>query len=170
MTKAVLIIAHPDDDAAFACRLQMAMPFIWRVVCVHTDMDSDRYADLCKWQRFIGGDPNPVALGIPEGEDFDAKLLVNHLAGASLVVSHNAVGEYGHPDHKRIHHKVKSILGNRQFWTFGYGLPNPDLTLQGPSLHEKIGQTYESEGWITTCFNSTVQTFNFETPDDGLPT
>lgn len=104
---AVVLVAHPDDELIFAGALMASKPWDWTVVVL------------------TGGRTHPgLSLGFgdewrilhrTEYEAWKAAVAGLDLA-PDLVVTHNAMGEYGHPHHMAVHQIAHELFG--KVWDF----------------------------------------------------
>lgn len=104
---ALVLHAHPDDELLFAGSLMAAKPWDWTTV------------SLTKGRPYAG-----VSLGFADewrilhrSEYLEWKDAVAALdLHPDLVVTHNAMGEYGHPHHMAVHQIAHELFGN--VWDF----------------------------------------------------
>jgi len=123
--KNIMVVAHPDDEFIFGGEALLRKPADWYVVVV-THGPGAPGADPLRQLEFI---ESMQAIGIPEGQyemlDFPdgkhqlgwdrAKLLrrvqsIMRRYGMTTVASHNAEGEYGHPQHRLCHETLLPVL------------------------------------------------------------
>jgi len=141
MTRGVIVVAHPDDDALFATPIQATMTDVdWRLICVTYDRDHPRAAELLAWQSRMGCH-HVEFLGFPDTagelesgessvgcEDIAAKVRPL-LKSADIVVTHNDIGEYGHPRHGAVHRAVNMIDVGPKAIYFAHGYRRCDLAV-----------------------------------------
>jgi LmbE family N-acetylglucosaminyl deacetylase len=118
--KALCLVAHPDDCVLFGYQFIVDhSDWDWHVWYLTYTDDSDRVQELRKFWKLRGVS---VSAGgfiddwdhVSSGElGFDAAQASACVLSASrdfdLLLSHNAVGEYGHPHHLFIHDAVKDL-------------------------------------------------------------
>lgn len=106
---AVVLHAHPDDELLFADGLMAAKPWNWTTVC------------LTKGRPYSG-----VSLGFSDEwrilhrTEYEAWRAAVDALGLTpdLVVTHNAMGEYGHPHHMAVHQIAHELFPKVwDFWT-----------------------------------------------------
>lgn len=108
--KALCLVAHPDDELLFAGQLMANHPdWEWAQVCL------------------TNGRPFPgVSLGFKDEwrilhrSEYEAwRAAVDGLGlSPDLVVTHNAMGEYGHPHHMAVHQIAHELYPRVwDFWT-----------------------------------------------------
>lgn len=103
----LVLVAHPDDELLFAGALMASKPWDWQTVVL------------------TAGRPHPgISLGFPD----EWRILHRHeylawrdaVAALELapdvVVSHNLMGEYGHPHHMAVHAIAHDLFG--RVWDF----------------------------------------------------
>lgn len=121
----IMFVAHPDDELIFG-GLSLLEENNWKVVCLTNKNNNIRRREFEKSMRDFS---------VPVFEIYDleddinkelnndelTKIISNELNKQkwSKVVTHNNIGEYGHPHHKQIHDKVKEILNDDELlWVF----------------------------------------------------
>ncbi len=98
--KRALVVAHPDDESLFFGGLLAAEPGNWTIICCSIPRADPirawKFFDACEVLR-----ARPRLL--PFIESWPEKGLGNidllELSGFDQIVTHNAVGEYGHVQH-----------------------------------------------------------------------
>tara|TARA_R110000744_G_C19315226_1_gene557108 strand:+ start:30 stop:1493 length:1464 start_codon:yes stop_codon:yes gene_type:complete len=152
----LMIVAHPDDELIFGGS-SLIKDNNWRVICLTNKKDNTRRMEFEKVMR---------DLSIPEFEIYDLEdkfntnldnqLLTNILIKEinsqnwEKIVTHNAIGEYGHHHHHQIHNKVKELTeDNSKLWVF-----DKDINYNNPQITNKKIQIfykrYKSQGNILT--------------------
>jgi LmbE family N-acetylglucosaminyl deacetylase len=174
----LLVISHPDDDAIFAGQLQMVFRSLeWSVVCVTHERKSCRGAELLAWQQYLGTDPTRVHLlghcDDPrdlrdsrcriDSKDVGFELRQLNIA-PRIVVTHNDVGEYGHPHHIMTHHVVRETYSKCPILYFGYGKKRPDLTLAADVKWSAMTAFYKSQARAIRQFVGNPETFLWWNP------
>lgn len=170
----LLVVAHPDDDAIFAGELQRhAGRHRFTVVFATHAANSPRAAEARAWQRSLGTDPARVRfLGFPDDpndrrqarcsladDDLAARLRALRLR-PSLLVTHNALGEYGHPHHLLVHRVATQVYTNVPRLEFGHGLPRADVTLPcATTKWAAVAAAYPSQAAVVATFSRPTETF-----------
>ena len=122
--KAIIIVAHPDDESLFmGGTIAEFKKWRWRVLCV-TDCDKrynrQRRKELrkaCRIYNRNGSNIKPVMLGIIKGENRlqkravaqKIKIFLDDFGMPDIVFTHNKDGDYGHKTHKFVHNVVKTL-------------------------------------------------------------
>jgi len=123
--KKIMVVAHPDDEFIFGGEALLRNPHNWYVVVV-THGPGAPGADPLRQVEFR---ESMRAIGIPEGQyemlDFpdgkhqlgwDRRRLLRRIQTIirryrmTTVASHNAEGEYGHPQHRLCHETLLPVL------------------------------------------------------------
>ncbi len=155
----LLVVSHPDDDAIFAGALQAHLSAArWSVVCVTHTADSVRGGELIAWQRALGTDPTRIHfLGFADAQedwqqrrcsftDSDiAAALLRLRMQPSLVVTHNARGEYGHPHHVATHLAARQAYPDAPCLAFGFGVCHADISTPSPGKRAEVARYYPSQ-------------------------
>lgn len=181
----LLFVAHPDDDAIFAGALQQrARRHDWTVVCLTHVPASPRAAEMRQWQSLLGTDPHRIHfLGLPDDPEdrrrgrcsLDQGLVEAALRSLSvepdIVVTHNELGEYGHPHHLLVHRAAHAVFPGRPFLHFGHGLEaadsGPTLVLPCADKWPDIAACYASQAHVVESLRRPAETFFFRPPTSG---
>lgn len=170
-TDAMLLIAHPDDDAIFGGPLQVRLAMLrWQVVCLTYTAADERGQELLAWQASLGVPADRVTfLGFAD----DPADLVRNRSGfrvadvaeallalpetPPLVVTHNAAGEYGHPHHRSVHRAAVQVF--EQLVTFGAGSRrDSNCTIEVPDLTPRICRHYRSQATVVRSMHERFAT------------
>lgn len=121
----LMIIAHPDDEIIFGGQALLEERG-WRVVCLTNGRNEIRSSEIesamhkCGVVDFVIHDLKD-RLEIPLDSDILSSILKEEINSKEWkkIVTHNNIGEYGHPHHYQIHNEVKKIISNiDNLWVF----------------------------------------------------
>tara|TARA_R110000803_G_scaffold130455_4_gene197796 strand:- start:31 stop:1491 length:1461 start_codon:yes stop_codon:yes gene_type:complete len=124
----LMIIAHPDDELIFGGVELINSGSDYKVVCVANPTNKDRILEfeavmkklnICSWEILDYEDT------LHPTQTYDKLDDIINSREWEKIVTHNPVGEYGHPQHKLIHDRVKNCLAEtssgiiNNFYVFG---------------------------------------------------
>ena len=118
-TKAILFVAHPDDDALFFHSfIKENKPY---VVLLFTGWSLIRLFGFIKTMRHYGVRFRAYdTISAKAYKDANRRTMVERHVEACLKVAdfemcatHNATGEYGHSSHRLVHESVAKIVGGK---------------------------------------------------------
>ena len=131
MTKAIALVAHPDDCVIFAYHFINAHPeFEWEIVYMTYSLPDKRAEEMEKFWgkrnipvKFLAYYDNPM--DIETGQcSIDLGDLISKIdpviVGAGLLLTHGESGEYGHPHHMVIHRAVEHLTVPKIFFASGH--------------------------------------------------
>jgi LmbE family N-acetylglucosaminyl deacetylase len=119
----IMIVAHPDDESLFGGEA-LTSSCGWTVVCVTNATNERRRQEFANAMSSIGA--NYTILGHfdhLESGNFSPRLeeqlkdLLDEFP-YEMIVTHNERGEYGHPQHRAVHHMVRRLAGHRALYVF----------------------------------------------------
>ncbi len=130
--KALVIVAHPDDESLFmGGTIAEFKRWCWTVLCV-TDCD-ERYNKrrrrellrACHIYRRDGSNVTPIMLGavkqkgrfLKSGVGQRIKDFIDEFGPFEVIFTHSDKGDYGHKTHRLIHSIVKE-MGLRNVYNF----------------------------------------------------
>lgn len=124
MTRALLAVAHPDDELLFATHLMLTYPtweWTWVVACNGRSKKLAMSARLMKAQgvnvkevRLLGLSDDSIIPAHGWFEDVCAGLL--DTVGTDIAFTHNRYGDYGHPQHIAVNQATRWMYENT--WEF----------------------------------------------------
>ena len=142
--KKLMVIAHPDDELIFGGAELINYGHEYKIVCITNPDDENRVKEFIE----IMGELNIGSWEIldykdtlyPDGQTLNLTRYFKDKKWEK-VVTHNPIGEYGHPQHKLIFDTVKSLTDD--FYVFG----KSDKKLNNLILHRKkqLLDTYQIE-------------------------
>ena len=121
-----MITAHPDDEALFGGAELLTHADEYKVVVVDEYKNEVRRKELIMSMGFIGIKEFEHWAGHKGGEDYHREQLIYELLRVLRerdwikVVTHNKVGEYGHPRHRALH-EILNHLRPDILWQFDKG-------------------------------------------------
>ncbi|MBR3909092.1 MAG: hypothetical protein IKJ50_05170 [Clostridia bacterium] len=158
--KAILFIAHPDDDTLFFHKfIKEHKPY---VVLLTDGWSLKRFKDFNKVMKIYGVRYRAFNL---HSRDKRINLLEKYvikslkLGDFEICATHNAEGEYGHEMHIRVHEAVKKIVKCRLF------VPALDKDIENFSLNENeikektaiFNKYYKSELFVLDIYSKWVK-------------
>lgn len=116
-----IILAHPDDESLWCGGLMVRFPCRWTAICCsipRTDpIRAWKFFDAC---AVLGATARLLPFVEPGPQDILGHLDNLDVGGFDAIVTHNAVGEYGHRHHVDVHRHVVARWPERS-WLIGYG-------------------------------------------------
>lgn len=127
--RALLVVAHPDDETIFAGGLiLLSRETRWTVVCCTDEGNptrQDEFFCACEFlAQHSGNCVESVFLSLSPKRDGHVehravvKALTSYTTGYDIVFTHNSQGEYGHEHHKLLHRCVIESISNPNTWVF----------------------------------------------------
>ena len=123
MIDKIMIVAHPDDEALFGGAELLSYPNEYKVIAIDEYHNDTRRREFLDSMRFIGIKEYEHWTGYKGGEDYHREKLIYELLRVLRernwikVVTHNKVGEYGHPRHRALH-EILNHLRPEILWQF----------------------------------------------------
>ena len=119
--KAIVIVAHPDDETIWAGGIIMKYPKVdWTIFSLCRASDKDRAPKFKKVCKFYG--VKGIISDLDDEHNYPMKRIIKeakriilskiNLANFNYVFTHGENGEYGHPRHLAVNLSVKQILKN----------------------------------------------------------
>ena len=148
MTRALVLHAHPDDELLFAGALMLAHPdWEWTTVSLTGGPRRSRYPGIC-----LGFPDEWRILSVAEYHEWRAAVAALRLE-PDVTISHNMLGEYGHPHHMAVHRIAHELFAPvwdflvqaessvlQQNWRAWVGLTNV-----GPDKERRFGEVYGAD-------------------------
>ena len=126
MIDKLMIVAHPDDEALFGGAELLTHLTEYKVVVVDEYHSKVRRKEFKASMKFAGIREYEHWTGYKGGEDYHREKLIYELLRVlrerdwTKVVTHNKVGEYGHPRHRALH-EILNHLRPDILWQFDKG-------------------------------------------------
>ena len=123
MIDKLMITAHPDDEALFGGVELLTHVDEYKVVVVDEYHSKIRRKEFKASMKFIGIKEYEHWTGYKGGEDYHREKLIYELLRVlrernwTKIVTHNKVGEYGHPRHRALH-EILNHLRPEILWQF----------------------------------------------------
>jgi len=123
MIDKLMITAHPDDEALFGGAELLTHSDEYKVIVVDEYHDKIRRKEFKASMKFIGIKEYEHWTGYKGGEDYHREKLIYELLRVLRerdwvkIVTHNKVGEYGHPRHRALH-EILNHLRPDILWQF----------------------------------------------------
>jgi LmbE family N-acetylglucosaminyl deacetylase len=161
--KAVCMVAHPDDCVIFGWSLMHNFPQLdWHVTYL-TYQDTDSRAKEFRefWLRrhitteFLGfpDDYHDIENNCPSFDTDSARDAIRQcLQHADVILSHDSVGDYGHPHHRFVHDCVAQLCHDHVMTfappgrgTHDYSIEQPQYTESELPLHWHIIKAFHPD-------------------------
>lgn len=117
----MVAVVHQDDETLWAFDFITKNPGV-HVACCHVDRRPGKELRIERFYRAceaMGAVPFVVA-GHSGTWDVDTRPIVAFARDYDLIVTHNEIGEYGHPAHKALHYALAAL--GKPMKVFGAGL------------------------------------------------
>ena len=156
MIDKLMITAHPDDEALFGGAELLTHPKEYKVIAVDEAHNHERKGEFKASMAFIGIEEYEHWTGYKGGEDYHREKLIYELLRVLRerdwikVVTHNKIGEYGHPRHRALH-EILNHLRPEILWQFDKGrirLPKNILNRKRDLL-----KVYKSQSGVLDWFS-----------------
>ena len=142
-SKNLMIVAHPDDELIFGGAELIKHGPKYKVLCLTNKSNKIRSKEFKKvmeklkvgsWEMLDYEDT------LTPNQDFDLKEIIN-FKNWEKIVTHNPIGEYGHPQHKLVFEAVKKETDN--FYIFSKS--NKKISKNYLAIKKSLLSLYKSE-------------------------
>ncbi|HEY4674735.1 MAG TPA: PIG-L family deacetylase [Candidatus Bathyarchaeia archaeon] len=125
--KALLVVAHADDETIFAGGLILSScKTEWTIICCNPqgDIREKEFRSACQFLSEKSRNSimpvllNPIRKHNWDIEKIPPEQLKPYAKGYNFVLTHNQEGEYGNEDHREVHRAVLDSIGNSNTWVF----------------------------------------------------
>ena len=159
MIDKLMITAHPDDEALFGGAELLTYPKEYKVVTVDEYHNEVRKKEFKASMEFIGIEEYEHWTGYKGGEDYHREKLIYELLRVlrerkyTKIVTHNKVGEYGHPRHRALH-DILNHLRPDILWQFDKGSDrlSQDLLLKKRDLLKVYKSQKDVLDWFSPWY------------------
>jgi len=144
--KVLLVISHYDDEVLFAGGLLSKLKCKLAILCMHKNYmkrkNPEGYAraflNVCKFlnAKMYQGNFDSQKAKIVGSKMIEYVLkcavMARYLSkykGYDAIITHNAIGEYGHIDHIIVHYACRAAFRNIPVYFFGANLKNADVVV-----------------------------------------
>ena len=164
MIDKIMIVAHPDDEALFGGAELLSHPEEYKVIAIDEYHNDTRRREFLDSMRFIGIHEYEHWTGFKGGEDYKREKLIYELLRVlrernwTKVVTHNKIGEYGHPRHRALH-DILNHLRPDILWQFDKDrkrLSNKIL-IKKRDLLKVYGSQTDVLGWFSPWYEKIVK-------------
>ena len=159
MIDKIMIVAHPDDEALFGGAELLTHADEYKVVVVDEYHDEVRRKEFISSMKFARIEEYEHWTGYKGGEDYHREKLIYELLRVLRernwvkIVTHNKVGEYGHPRHRALH-EILNHLRPEILWQFDKGKGTQErLPEKIVSVKRGLLKVYESQREILDWFS-----------------
>jgi len=160
----LMITAHPDDEALFGGAELLSHSKEYKVIVVEEYHDKIRRKEFKESMKFIGIKEYEHWTGYKGGEDYHREKLIYELLRALRerkwikIVTHNKVGEYGHPRHRALH-EILNHLRPDILWQFDKGSDrlSQDLLLKKRDLLKVYKSQKDVLDWFSPWYEKVTK-------------
>ncbi len=117
MTKALIIVAHPDDETIWMSGFILKnKDWDWTILSLCRKHDKDRSVKFKKVCNFYNAKSFMDNLNDTNKKPVDIKRIINKIKKYTkknhydFIFTHNSNGEYGHIRHKEVHQAITNMI------------------------------------------------------------
>ena len=139
----LMIVAHPDDELIFGGAELIKYGPEYKVVCItnkNNEVRSNEFKNVMEELNVGSYEMLDYEDGINIIEDYDLLDYIDQKEWEKIV-THNPIGEYGHPMHRKVFDAVKKLTNN--FYVFGKSIHKLDKNTLNKK--NKLLKLYKSE-------------------------
>lgn len=118
-TKTLVVVAHMDDETLWSGGYLMSNPGTHVLCCSVPYKDPERCIHFFEACAMLGAE-GYIAGRLARAGKIDTYAAQQFAAGYDEIITHNHLGEYGHPAHIAVHLAMKEL--GKPMKTFGYGI------------------------------------------------
>jgi len=155
----LMITSHPDDEALFGGAELLTHSDEYKVIVVDEYHNKIRRKEFKASMKFIGIKEYEHWTGYKDREDYNREKLIYELLRVLRerdwvkIVTHNKVGEYGHPRHRALH-EILNHLRPDILWQFDKHKKRLDINIliKKRNLLKVYGSQREILDWFSPWY------------------
>lgn len=146
MSRALVVVAHPDDESLWCAGYLMAHPGTDVLCCSIPKRDPERCVHFFQACGVLGAN-GYIAGRLASNDKIDLHAAMLFASQYDEIITHNAKGEYGHHAHIAVHHAMKSLGKPIRFFGYGFEKGEPidlDTKMRALSCYTSRPKVYEN--------------------------